>query len=212
VPAQDSSTIRYSPTRPGTAVASALEAQPVSGVTPATTYAVVSGDSLSAVAKRFHLTKSELASANRLRSGSTLHVGQRLIIPSKAASLSGAAEAAPARAAEAAPAPAASGDMVRHVVKPGETLGAIARRYGVRQGDIAVANNITDPKRIRPGQELVIPARGTAGTRPARASAPEAEQPKAPPASEDLDAGLKPASGDVPVVKVDDSAQQPKNP
>ena len=173
--------IRYSPTRPGTPVASALEAQPVSGVTPATTYKVVRGDSLWSIAASNHLTKADLAAANNLKSTSVLHIGQKLIIPAKTAPA--AAPMAGAGAAAAAPEPAEkpSSETLRHTVKPGETLGGIARKYGVRQGDIAVANNITDPRRIQPGQELVIPAKSSggkqaAGARPqGAAEAPPAE-------------------------------------
>jgi LysM repeat protein len=211
-------TIRYSPTRPGTAVASALAAQPVSDVTPATAYTVARGDSLWSVAKKNHLQQADLAAANNLKASAVLHVGQKLIIPSKptrAGEAPAAPEAAPAEQA-AAPAAAAAaagaGDSTRHVVKPGETLGAIARKYGVKQGDIAVANNITDPRKIQPGQELVIPSKSSssASKRP-KAGAP------APAASpdQDLDAGLKPTSaGEVPVIKVDEApgGQQPKNP
>jgi LysM repeat protein len=208
--APDSVGIRYSPTRPGTTVASALETQPVSDVTPATTYVVGSGDSLSSIAKKNHLSKSDLATANNLRLTSVLHVGQKLIIPSKAGQAPAApvAAASPARSAEQPPA-AAAADSTKHVVKAGETLGGIARKYGVKQGEIAVANNITDPRKIQPGQELIIPAKG-AGSKQAKAAAPKA----APPADEDLDAGLKPTgTTDVPVVKIDDSAPpaQPKN-
>ncbi|OYV04183.1 MAG: hypothetical protein CFE26_18275, partial [Verrucomicrobiales bacterium VVV1] len=39
-----------------------------------------------------------------------------------------------------------------------ESLGTIARKYGLRQGDLAVANNITDPGKITAGQVLTIPA------------------------------------------------------
>jgi LysM repeat protein len=208
--------IRYSPTRPGTPVAAALEAQPVSDVTPATTYTVVRGDSLWSIASKTHLSKSDIAAANNLKSTSVLHVGQKLIIPSKPGQVAESAPSAPAAPAEK---PAASGDTVRHTVKAGETLGAIARRYGVRQGDIAVANNITDPRRIQPGQELVIPARSASGAKAAgaRPQAGSSESgpsgPKtAPPADQDLDSGLKPPSDtDVPAIKVGEAAQ-PKNP
>jgi LysM repeat protein len=104
-------------------------------------------------------------------------------------------------------------ESTRHTVKPGETLGAIARKYGVKQGDIAVANNITDPRKIQPGQELVIPGKSAAAaTRQPRTGAPA--KAATAPADEDLDAGLKPPSAtDVPVVKIDESAaSQPKNP
>jgi LysM repeat protein len=212
--APDSVGIRYSPTRPGTTVASALETQPVTGVTPATTYSVASGDSLSTIAKKNHLTKSDLAAANNLRLTSVLHVGQKLIIPSKPGQAPAApVSAVPAKAAEQAPADkAAPADSARHVVRAGETLGAIARKYGVKQGDIAVANNITDPRKIQPGQELIIPSKSAAsGAKLAKAPSAKAE----PAADEDLDAGLKPPSAaEVPVVKIDDTAApaQPKNP
>jgi LysM repeat protein len=203
--------IRYSPTRPGTTVASALETQPVSDVVPATTYTVGSGDSLSSIAKRNHLSKADLATANNLRLTSVLHVGQKIIIPSKAGQAPApVAAAAPAKAAEPAASDRPAADSTRHTVKAGETLGGIARKYGVKQGDVAVANNITDPRKIQPGQELIIPARSAAAAgKQAKAAAP-----KAAPADEDLDAGLKPPSAtEVPVVKIDDSAPaQPKNP
>jgi LysM repeat protein len=214
--------IRYSPTRPGTPVASALETQPVSDVTPATTYTVVRGDSLSAIASKTHLSRADLASANNLKTSSILHIGQKLIIPAKA-SQGAAPVAATAATAAAAPAERPASDVVKHVVKAGETLGGIARRYGVRLGDIAVANNITDPRRIQPGQELVIPEKSAAGPKQAKprtdedstmapAAGTDAKPAAAPGSDQDLDAGLKPpAAGDVPVIKVED-ATQPKNP
>jgi LysM repeat protein len=214
----DTVSIRYSPTRPGTTVASALETQPVSDVTPATTYVIEHGDTLGTIAKKNQLTKAELATANHLKTSAVLHVGQKLIIPSKSAPASAASApvASPAPASSFAPAPeqtpaaAGSADQTKHVVKPGETLGGIARKYGVRQGELAVANNITDPRKIQPGQELVIPAH--AATASKKTSKPAADTAKAPSADQDLDAGLKPTgTTDVPTVKIDDSSQ-PKSP
>ena len=219
-PSSEGATIRYSPTRPGTTVASALASQPASDVTPATTYIVARGDSLSSIAKRNQLSKGDLAAANNLRSSSVLHVGQKLIIPSKATHAEPAVSAAAQESASSEPAAGkGSGDALKHVVKSGETLGAIARKYGVKQGDIAVANNITDPRKIQPGQELVIPTRSSTSskqTKPAKTGAAAAPEPAAAPAAEqDLDAGLKPPSStDVPVIKIEDpaAAQQPKSP
>ena len=234
VPATDTVGIRYSPTRPGTTVASALSSQPVSDVTPATTYTVGKGDSLWSIAKKNGLSKADLAAANHLRTTSVLHVGQKIIIPAK----SGAAGAAEAGSSEVAPAATAKAqeqsagekgpmaEATKHTVRPGETLGAIARKYGVKQGDIAVANNITDPKKIQPGQELIIPARSASAGKQGKSSKPGAADSAGtapssrnaaavPPADQDLDAGLKPPSAtDVPVVKIEDTsaATAPKNP
>jgi LysM repeat protein len=227
--ATETPTIRYSPTRPGTTVASALVAEPVSGVTPATTYTVARGDSLWSIAKANQISRTDLAAANNLSAAAILHVGQKLIIPTKPMP---PAAAAAASAASPAPPEKVAGEAQRHVVKPGETLGAIARKYGVRQGDIAVANNITDPRKIQPGMELVIPSKATpAGARQIRGSKPKAEATEAskatpapaqgkpatvaPGTEQDLDAGLKPpTAAEVPVVKIEDAstAAQPKNP
>jgi LysM repeat protein len=228
--------IRYSPTRPGTTVATALEAQPVEDVTPATTYTVTKGDSLWTVAKKNHLTVNDLALANKLKAGAALHVGQKLILPAKSGALSAQAPAsgpgpAPAAKTLAAKAPAAvattprsldtgttrtSADSTRHVVKPGETLGAIARHYGVKVGDVATANNISDPRRIHPGQELIIPGRQAGAAGPGTTAKTQGgTQPvktivTTPGPDQDLDANIKPAAaGDVPVIKVDDNAAAP---
>lgn len=219
-PNAPAASVRFSPTRPGTPAAAALEAQPVGDVTPASTYTVTKGDSLWTIAKKHHLTVSDLASANNLRASSTVRVGQKLIIPGGKLP-TGTATPAPAehpvRAAAAADTGAVirgSGESVKHVVKPGETLGAIARKYQVKVGEIATANNITDPARIRPGMELIIPGWQAPAAKPARTATTRSPAASAEPAStpsivtpapeQDLDAGLKPGAGEAPVIKVDD--------
>ena len=51
----------------------------------------------------------------------------------------------------------------RHKVKRGESLGTIARKYGVSSGSIQSVNKIRNANRIAVGQELVIPVSGQAG-------------------------------------------------
>jgi membrane-bound lytic murein transglycosylase D len=73
-------------------------------------------------------------------------------------------EGAPARepAASSATAAAPAPDLSRrepreHRIEPGDTLGSIARRYGVRADVLAEHNGVTDPRRLRPGRVLEIP-------------------------------------------------------
>ncbi|MEJ2746236.1 MAG: LysM peptidoglycan-binding domain-containing protein, partial [bacterium] len=47
--------------------------------------------------------------------------------------------------------------MKTHVVKRGETLSSIAKRYRVSLKKLVEVNKIDDPGRIRAGQSLVIP-------------------------------------------------------
>jgi LysM repeat protein len=222
-----SAAIRFSPTRPNTSAASALEAEPVSDVTPATTYTVGKGDSLWSIAHKNHLTKAELAAANNLKPEATLRFGQKLIIPTKAAApaMAGAKTAAPVKGAmadtTAAPAAKGSGDTVKHIVKAGETLGAIARKYQVKVGEIATANNISDPKKIHPGMELIIPGwQAPAGKSGAKTAAKAASEPAKPASIPTISVGddqpaaapvAAPASDAPPTITVED-APAPKKP
>ncbi len=53
--------------------------------------------------------------------------------------------------------PSAPADAVYHTVQPGETLWAIARRYGVTLGEVLVWNpQIKNPNVIQPGQRLRV--------------------------------------------------------
>lgn len=69
------------------------------------------------------------------------------------------------RPAELWAAPSAQGGTT-HVVRPGETLSAIARTYRVTVEAIARANNILNPDCIYAGQKLVIPGAGPAAPSP----------------------------------------------
>jgi membrane-bound lytic murein transglycosylase D len=57
-----------------------------------------------------------------------------------------------------------------HTVRKGQTLSAVARMYGARVRDIADANNLSSPKRLARGTELIIPVPPPAA---------QAEQPRA---------------------------------
>lgn len=65
--------------------ASAAVAAKVSRARAAARYTVRSGDTLSAIAARLGTTQAALIKANRLRNPNSLHVGQRLAVPARAA-------------------------------------------------------------------------------------------------------------------------------
>ena len=64
-------------------------------------------------------------------------------------------------------------------VMPGETLGAIARRFDVTVQEVMSANNISDPRKVRAGQTLTIPTFKGVGTGNVPPAAP-AYRPPAP--------------------------------
>jgi len=139
------------------------------------TYAVKVGDSLSAIAKRSGTTAGAIRTLNKLN-GNVVHVGQKLVLP---ASTETAAQLAtvPSAPSRSNKAPV---DGVKHVVKPGETLGQIARKYGVSMREIGAANHISDPQKLPLGKELIIPG-ATKRATPAPATPPV--DPAATPAS-----------------------------
>ncbi|MCS6774122.1 MAG: LysM peptidoglycan-binding domain-containing protein [Anaerolineae bacterium] len=94
------------------------------------------GDTLLALAVRYNTTVSAIQSANNLANPDHLQVGQRLRIP----------------APTGAPVPRT------HVVQPGDTLLALALRYGVSVEALVRANRLANPDQLNVGQRLVIPA------------------------------------------------------
>ena len=219
------------PTRPGSPAAAAVVVAPATAdVAPVSTYTVGKGDSLWSIAKKNHLTVSELAKANSLGAGATLQPGKKLIIPGKigAAPVAAKESAAPALAGKAAApgadktaAARAGVEAVKHTVQPGESLGIIAHKYQVTTGELAAANSITDPSKVRAGQQLIIPGFKAVGPKPAgpaakpaaatakpgAAATPASTAPTtphfeiaAPPPGQDLDSGLKDASTEVPTI------------
>ncbi len=126
-------------------------------------YMVVKGDTLSAIAKRHHTTVAQLARANGLHKPYVIHRRMVLIVPCKQGHVAmshphddGHAYAAPADAC--AQCAEAHGGARIHIVKRGETLSQIAAKYGCTVKALRQFNNIRNVNRIRPGQQILIPA------------------------------------------------------
>jgi len=196
----------------------------VTSAAATSTYTVKPGDSLSKIAARNGTTVAALKKINNLTSD-VIQIGQVLVVPG------GAAGPAPGPAREAVPT-----GGVTVTVQRGDTLGAIARKFDVSVRDLMEVNGITDPRRVRAGQVLVIPgyeavgsgqvpseqrpftaprAAESAAPPPATAVAPSETEP-APedtPATEpvtgDLDDLIPPDVLDAPVVPIDEPVPQP---
>jgi LysM repeat protein len=111
------------------------------------TYTVKKGDTLSGVAGRLGVSVRSLASANGIRDLDHVVAGRTLTIPGASAASSASA---PARAATA------------YVVRSGDTLERIARRFGVSTRVLATANGVRDADLVRIGQRLSIPGASAA--------------------------------------------------
>ena len=97
-------------------------------------YTVKGGDSLWSISKKFGITVDELKNANNL-SSNLLSVGQNLIIPGKEAQ--------------------ATSD--EYVVKKGDTLYSIARKYNTSVDNLKSINNITTDS-LAIGQIIKLPS------------------------------------------------------
>lgn len=108
------------------------------------TYTVCRGDTLFSIGRRYGLTVNAIMQANGLTS-TLIYVGQELIIPA-------------ARSGSPPMGNPTDVPWTRHTVRSGDTLTAIAYRYGITVNDIVQANNLYNPSYIYPGQTLIIPA------------------------------------------------------
>ncbi len=111
-------------------------------------YTVRRGDTLWSIATRHGTTIAALQQANGLASN-IIYTGQRLVIPG------GGSAGNPAVSQ-----PSGGGQV--YTVQRGDTLSAIAFRYGSTVWAISQANGLANPSTIYPGQRLRIPSGGSA--------------------------------------------------
>jgi LysM repeat protein len=111
-------------------------------------YVVREGDTLSEIASMFGVTNNTIRWANDLGTKGTVHAGDKLVI----LPITG----------------------VKHVVKKGDTLASLSKRYKADKDEIAVFNGLEGDASLTVGLELIIPGGEVApapakkGTAPAK--------------------------------------------
>ncbi len=108
-------------------------------VSTAGRHVVQPGESLAHIALRYGSTKELVSALNSIVNPARLYVGQVLDV----------SETTPGRP------PLTHG--YTHVVQPEDTLYRIALRYNARVDDVLLANGLSSPALIFPGQQLLIP-------------------------------------------------------
>jgi|FLYK01.1.fsa_nt_gi LysM repeat protein len=94
------------------------------------------GENLFRLALRYGTTVAALQQANGLGSSTLIFAGQQLCVRMDGGNNPGGTP---------------------YIVQPGDTLGRIARRYGVNMNVLARVNAIVNPNLIYAGQTLIIP-------------------------------------------------------
>lgn len=105
-------------------------------------HVVKKNETLGGIAQRYGVSIHSLQAYNGITNPNLLFIGKKLKIP--------------------------SGQIreVNYTVKNGDSLGLIAKRFGVSATDLAMINRIDSPNLIRAGQKLTIPLNGSRRTPP----------------------------------------------
>ena len=98
-------------------------------------YTVQKGDNLTKIATRYGVTVNAIVVANNIVNPNLIYQGQKLVIPTNTGE---------------------TNDSTVYIVKKGDTLSSIARRYHTTVNTLVLLNNITNPNLIYPGQRLLL--------------------------------------------------------
>jgi LysM repeat protein len=135
------------------------------------TYTVKAGDNFEKIARKVGASPVALAKANRMKTSSIIHPGQKLKVPGTTAP----PVAAPKPVAETASTPKSPGKT--HKVQTGETLASISKKHGMSTQAIVAANPKVKPTSLRPGQVVSLGGSTSSTTMisaPARSTSPAA--------------------------------------
>jgi LysM repeat protein len=110
-------------------------------------YKIKNGDTLSHIAARYGTTVKTLVELNNLPgNGNAIYAGELLTLPGK-----------PARPKQAPPAKRQQPGRITYIVKSGDTIGEIAKRYHVSQGYLLSVNGLKRTSHIFIGKPLQVP-------------------------------------------------------
>jgi LysM repeat protein len=107
-------------------------------------HVVRSGDTLSHIAARYHVSLAALLKTNHLAAHAFIQPGQRILVRG---------------AASQAAAPHGSATTTTYRVRAGDTLGSIALRHHTSVAAVARASKISSRALIHPGQTLRVPGK-----------------------------------------------------
>ncbi len=108
-------------------------------------YRVKKGDTLSTIAARYGTSVTAICNQSGITSRSTLQIGQRLLIPTSGGSSSTAASSS-----------ASTPSVEYYRVKSGDTLSAIAKRYGTTVNKLCSLNGISSTSTLSINQRLRV--------------------------------------------------------
>jgi len=110
------------------------------------------GESLSVIARRYRTSVSKIMRANNIRRSHFIRAGKKLKIPTRGVVVTRTPARSPAKATGPVPS--------RHVVKSGDSLWIIAKRYGTTTREIQQLNSLNGPN-LSIGQVLKIPGKSS---------------------------------------------------
>ncbi|WP_328521820.1 LysM peptidoglycan-binding domain-containing protein [Kribbella sp. NBC_00359] len=111
-------------------------------------YKVKDGDTLSHIASRYGTSVKTLVALNSLPgNGNAIYAGEVLKVPGKGSTTA------------ARPAKRSQLGRVTYIVKPGDTISKIAKRYKCSQANLLAANKLRSSDRIYAGKPLQVPVK-----------------------------------------------------
>jgi membrane-bound lytic murein transglycosylase D len=130
-------------------------------------YTVKKGDTLTTIARKLRVSRTDLAEANYLRTSARVQIGDKLIVPREATALMAARTDQPLPAADARPTVSETGRLaedansnrvkVIYRVKRGDTLASVARLFKTTVASLQAWNpRLPEPRRLMAGARITV--------------------------------------------------------